>query len=116
MTDKNLTVKIKGKDTPVVVPYNVLLLCCDLFQETILGGGAPGVSYADQQKIFSYLFGKVDNRGKIIEEFNLADLDNEEEVIEVLVYLQEKVTNFFMKYTKRAETLTEKIEKEQALK
>jgi hypothetical protein len=95
MSEETLRVTIAGQEREVVIPYNVLVLCCDLFKGMVLEGDTSGgLSFKDQTTVFSYLFGKIDQNGKILEPFNLADFSSAEDAINTLCCAA-RVADFF---------------------
>lgn len=106
MSEETLRVTIAGQEREVVIPYNVLVLCCDLFKGMVLEGDTSGgLSFKDQTTVFSYLFGKIDQNGKILEPFNLADFSSAEDAINTLVFVQARVADFFTKFASKAQAL-----------
>lgn len=131
MSEDKLTIKYDGEDREVVMLYNTLLLCADLFKETlgalissegdvedeaIMEKAITGLAFdfKIQRKLFSIFLGKVDGEGQITEYVDLSKVDKDS-ASDLASWCMGHVIGFFMKFSvssqKHLEKTTQELEK-----
>lgn len=130
MSEDKLIIKYDGEDREVVMLYNTLLLCADLFKETlgtlisegdvedeaVMQKAITGLAFdfKIQRKLFSIFLGKVDGEGQITEYVDLSKV-NIDSASDLASWCMGHVIGFFMKFSvssqKHLEKTTQELEK-----
>lgn len=130
MSEDKLIIKYDGEDREVVMLYNTLLLCADLFKETLgalINEGdvedeavmqktltSLAFDFKIQRKLFSIFLGKVDGEGQITEYVDLSKV-NIDSASDLASWCMGHVIGFFMKFSvssqKHLEKTTQELEK-----